>query len=65
MLDLALAGGSAFNKSLMRMCLKGKEVYVYECCYKEIQEILYSKANRLGDNDRDQTRDVQTVYFQI
>lgn len=26
MLDSALAGGSAFDKSLMRMCLKGKEV---------------------------------------
>lgn len=29
MLDPALAGGLAFDKSLMRMCLKGKEVWIY------------------------------------
>lgn len=57
MLDPSLAGGLAFDKSLMRMCLKGKEVWIYGS-KKKIQGILYNKANRLGVNDRDQTRGV-------
>jgi len=38
MLDSALIGGSAFDKSLMRMCLKGRDVYIYEWCCNKYKE---------------------------
>lgn len=43
MLDSALAGGSAFDKSLMRVCLKGKEVWIYEWCCKKYKECCTAK----------------------